>query len=161
MPLVHVLAETSVLATMDPRGEGGVLHSSAAMHQPLLLVASTMFAAVLLLPAGVAVEVPADLPPKPIMQRWFAQPLKALLLPTSKPPPSSCTSKLLPASQRHAAGRTLHHKPSRRACQHNASGNAADAQQYLYDVSGCQHLLHIPPPPAYQHDASLVVCCVV
>ena len=34
--------------------------------------------------AGVAVEVPADLPPKPIMLRWFAQPLKALLLPTSK-----------------------------------------------------------------------------
>jgi hypothetical protein len=34
--------------------------------------------------AGVAVEVPVDMPPKPIMLRWFAQPLKALLLPTSK-----------------------------------------------------------------------------
>jgi protein arginine N-methyltransferase 5 len=33
---------------------------------------------------GVALVVPPDLPSKPSVQRWLAQPLKALLLPTSE-----------------------------------------------------------------------------
>lgn len=33
---------------------------------------------------GVALEVPADLPPSRAITRWLAQPLKALLLPTSE-----------------------------------------------------------------------------
>ncbi|KIY97450.1 putative Protein arginine N-methyltransferase 5 [Monoraphidium neglectum] len=32
---------------------------------------------------GAALEVPADLPPAPLVRRWLGQPLKALLLPTS------------------------------------------------------------------------------
>lgn len=44
---------------------------------------------------GVALEVPADLPPLHAVQRWLAQPLKALLLPTSA---LGCTSRVLVVS---------------------------------------------------------------
>jgi hypothetical protein len=62
---------------------------------------------------GVALVVPPDLPSKPAVQRWLAQPLKALLLPTSERTDRSmvrcfcCYCALLAGSARQACSAAL------------------------------------------------------